>query len=115
MINIPFIYKWGVTGAAWGTFCAGIISGGFSFYISQKYYEIKWEYRKLILIFGIFLFFTLGSMGLRHYGLIYEFRLIFKLTGISLFLLLGVRMNLLSRENLQLILNIVLPAKRLKS
>ena len=115
MINIPFIYKWGVTGAAWGTFCAGIISGGFSFYISQKYYEIKWEYRKLILIFGIFLIFTLGSMGLRHYGLIYEFRLIFKLTGISLFLLLGVRMNLLSRENLQLILNIVRPAKRLKS
>lgn len=107
LINIPFIYKWGVTGAAWGTLCAGIISGGFSFFISQKYYEIKWEYRKLIFIFGIFLIFTLGTVGLRNYGIMYEIRLIFKLTGIALFFLLGVKMNLLSRENLQLVVNLI--------
>jgi O-antigen/teichoic acid export membrane protein len=115
MINIPFIYKWGVIGAAWGTLCSGIISGGFSFYISQKYYQIKWEYKKLILIMGIYLIFALGSMGLRQYELMYEVRLIFKLIGIGLFYLIGVKLNFLTRENLQLLLNIVRPTKRLNS
>lgn len=114
MINIPFIYMWGVTGAAWGTLCAGIISGGFSFYISQRYYEIKWEYRKLALIFGIFLTFTLGVMLLRFYGLAYGFRLIFKLIGICVFFLIGIRINLLSWKNLYLILKIFKPVKRHK-
>lgn len=112
LINIPFIYQWGVIGAAWGTLLAGIISGGISFVISQKYYEIKWEYAKLLLIFGLFFIFTLSSMGLRHYAVIYELRLIFKLTGIALFFLVGVKMNFLSRENLQLITNLIRPVRK---
>jgi O-antigen/teichoic acid export membrane protein len=111
IINIPFINKWGVIGAAWGTFLAGLISTSISFYVSQKYYEIKWEYFKLVLIMGLYFILTLGSMGLRNYYIMYEYRLIFKLAGIGIFLLLGTKMNYFSRKDLYLLINFIRPIK----
>ena len=51
IINIPMISKFGSIGAAWGTFIVGIIIGIVTFWVSQRYYNIKWEYRKLGMIF----------------------------------------------------------------
>jgi O-antigen/teichoic acid export membrane protein len=109
VINIPFINKWGVIGAAWGTFLAGVISTSISFFVSQKYYKIKWEYFKLIVIMGLYFIITLGAMGLRDYDIMYEYRLIFKLAGIGLFLLLGSKMKIFSLKDLSLLVNSMRP------
>lgn len=99
-INIPFIKIWGMIGAAWGTLSAGLITGVISFYFSQKYYRIRWEYDKLIIIFGLFFTFTIGTMLLRHYMVVYELRLVIKLLCLGFFVFLGNCIGVVSKENL---------------
>lgn len=105
-INIPFILKWGAIGAAWGTLTAGILSGTISFAISQKYYEIKWEYRKIGAIFLIFFGASIVIFLLRHAMVPYGFRVIFKGTVLAGYLYLGMKLNILSKQNYFLIKNI---------
>lgn len=106
-INIPFIKIWGMIGAAWGTLCAGLITGVISFYFSQKYYRIQWEFNKLIMIFGLFFTCTIGTMLLRHYMVVYELRLVIKLLCLGFFVFLGNYIGVLSKENLLVVKHII--------
>ncbi len=65
-LNIPFIIKWGVIGAAWATLLTGLFSGAISFIVAQHYYEIKWQYRQVAAIFLTFLDSTLMVIILRN-------------------------------------------------
>lgn len=105
-INIPFILTWGTIGAAWGTFTAGILSGIISFFISQHYYRIDWEYRRLSMIYGIFFLSSLMMLLLRHFEVDYLIRLASKGMILALYVYLGVKMNVLSAENLSLVRNL---------
>ena len=98
-INIPFILKWGAVGAAWGTLTAGLVSGFISFVISQRYYEIKWEYRKIGAIFIIFFGASIGMILLRNAMIGYEFRLIFKGLAFAAYLYLGILLGVITKEN----------------
>jgi O-antigen/teichoic acid export membrane protein len=99
LINIPFIYLWGMLGAAYGTLLAGLISGSISFVISQRFYEIKWEYSKIITIYLSYFVFTFITIFLRNFHLYYEMRVLIKMVFVGAFIILGIRLGYISRQN----------------
>ncbi|MCX5847519.1 MAG: oligosaccharide flippase family protein [Deltaproteobacteria bacterium] len=111
LINIPFIMKWGAVGAAWGTLLAGLISGTVSFIVSQQYYEIKWEYGKIASIFLIFFGSTLAMILLRSFNIPYEMRVVVKLISLTGYLYLGIKLNVLTKQNYLLVRNMIIPVK----
>jgi O-antigen/teichoic acid export membrane protein len=111
IINIPFINKWGAIGAAWGTLTAGLISGAISFVVSQKYYEIKWEYGRISAIFIIFFGASIGMIILRNAMIDYEFRLIFKGLALASYIYLGMMLNVINKQNYLLVKKMVFPVK----
>ncbi|MCX5714177.1 MAG: oligosaccharide flippase family protein [Candidatus Omnitrophica bacterium] len=111
LINIPFILKWGAVGAAWGTLLAGLISGTISFIVSQRYYEIKWEYGKVSAIFLIFFGSAVIMILLRNFGISYGVRVIVKLMSLAGYLYLGMKLNILTRQNYLLVKNMFSPVK----
>lgn len=106
-INIPFILRWGAIGAAWATLLAGLISGYISFVVSQHYYQIKWEYKKLGLIFLSFTAFTMCIILLRYFNVEYTVRLMIKCVFISIYVFLGIKLKIITNENYTLIKNII--------
>ena len=48
--NIPFIYYFGILGAAYSTIITGIVYVIVYHYYGQKFVCIEWEYRKIFLI-----------------------------------------------------------------
>jgi O-antigen/teichoic acid export membrane protein len=109
-INIPFILKWGALGAAWGTLTAGLISGIISFVVSQRYFEIKWEYGKIGIIFLIFFGSAICMILLKNLDFSYGIRVIVKLISLVSYLYLGVRLNILTKRNYLLVKNMIMPA-----
>ena len=110
-INIPFILTWGAIGAAWGAFAAGIMGNIISFAVAQRYYEIKWEYGKIATVFGIFFGSALTMILLRYFGVSYEIRVIIKLISLVGYLYLGMRLNVLNKENYLLVTKMFIHAK----
>jgi O-antigen/teichoic acid export membrane protein len=111
MINIPFIHKWGAIGAAWGTLLAGVISGTISFIISQRYYNIGWEYGKIASIFLIFFGSAATMILLRNIGISYGVRVIVKLISLVIYLYLGMKLNILTKQNYLLVKKTFFPVK----
>ncbi|MFA5906251.1 MAG: oligosaccharide flippase family protein [Desulfobacula sp.] len=111
IINLPFIYKWGAIGAAWGTLLAGLISGAISFIVSQHYYKIGWEYSKIGSIFMIFFGSVIIMILLRNLSIPCGIRIIVKLVALIGYLYLGMRLEVLTKKNCLLIKNMFFPAK----
>jgi O-antigen/teichoic acid export membrane protein len=97
LINIPFILKWGIVGAAMGALISGFISGFISFNVSQKYYKIQWEYQKLFYIYFSFFIFTLSLIFLREINLDYIYRLLIKMLFLSIFVFIGFKINIIPK------------------
>jgi O-antigen/teichoic acid export membrane protein len=106
-LNIPFIMKWGVIGAAWATLMAGLISGAISRVVSQHYYKIKWEYRKIGLIYLIFFASSILMVILRNLDVVYAIRLMVKCISITLYIYLGTKIKVVTMENYVLIKNMI--------
>ncbi len=104
-INIPFIHKWGIMGAAWGNLIAGSISTALSFIVSQHYYKIKWEYKRLFEIYGSFVIASLLIIVMRYYNTDYLIRLIMKIIFLMIFGVLGYKIKVFSKENLNILLS----------
>jgi O-antigen/teichoic acid export membrane protein len=102
-LNIPFIMKWGIKGAAWATFIAGLISTTITFCISQHYYKIEWEYKKLIAIYGILFTSSITIILLREFSVEYAIRILVKLLFVACYVVVGVKINILTKENILLI------------
>ena len=111
-LNIPFIMKWGVIGAAWATLLAGLISGAISLTVSQHYYKIKWEYRKVGLIYLIFFASSILMVLLRNSDVTYVIRLISKCISISFYIYLGIKLKVITMENYVIIRNMI-PLRRI--
>jgi len=107
LINIPFILKWGAIGAAWGTFSAGIISGVIAFMVSQHFYEIKWEYKKMAFIFGTFFISSLLLSIMLSTGFHYGIRFLFKWVALAVYLYIGVQVEVITKDNIFLIKNML--------
>ena len=75
ILNLILIPNYGIEGAAVATFISGIVTGGASFYYSQKYTPIDWNYGQLFLIMfyfflSILLIFYIDSISLHFYYII---------------------------------------------
>lgn len=99
LINIPFIMKWGAIGAAWGTLLAGLISGVIAFVVSQHYYKIEWEYKKIFAIFFVFFASSILMILLRNLSVTYAIILIVKCVSVSCYIYLGVKLKVITKEN----------------
>ncbi len=97
--NIPGIMWWGVMGAAWSTMCAGLVSGGISFIVSQRYYNIRWEYRKIGLILVVFFGSCLTTLLLLDYAHAYSVRLAAKLACLAIYLGIGMQFGIVTRAS----------------
>lgn len=103
LINIPFINLWGVEGAAWGSLLAGIISGVIAFVVSQKYFEIKWECKKITLILSSFFLFAVTSLLLFNNDIDHKIRVYVKIGFLIAFALLGVKLDIISKQNISVV------------
>jgi len=106
-LNVIFISKWGAIGAAWATLLAGVVSGSLYFAAAQHYYEIKWEYGRVL---GICLTFVGGSVlgiFLRYVGVDYSFRILVKLIWIWLYVYIGMRSGVITGENVAMVKKIL--------
>lgn len=112
LINIPFIMKWEAIGAAWGTLLAGLISGVIAFVVSQHYYKIKWEYKKIGAIYLIFFCASILILLLRNAHVGYEIRVIAKCICLASYIYLGVKLEIISMEN-YLVIKQILPIQRI--
>lgn len=98
LINIPFIKYWGAEGAAYGTLLAGILSSLVTFYYSQKYFNINWEYEKIAYIFITLFLFAFIIIFLRKLEVVYYIRLIAKVLFVTFYLLLGFNFKIIYKE-----------------
>ncbi len=114
-INIPFIKMWGVAGAAWGSLLSGLLFTGVAFVVSQKYYRIEWEFRKLIPIYLILSVATILMIALRHTSCPYILRLSFKLFMLSIYTYLGVKLRVLTLANFNLLKSFIPSGLKLRT
>lgn len=89
LFNVPLIYKFGILGAACGTFLSGFIINFISFFVYQKYYRIDWDLNKIGLIIIVSYTFITVEILTRLYDIQYIYRISMKLFFIILFLVLG--------------------------
>jgi len=111
IFNIPFIYLWGAVGAAWATFLASLLSTCIGFVIAQKYYRIQWERLKILAILILFSSVVIISITLHALEADYFVRLLFKIIGIGGFVFLGVKIGVLSRNNLNDLRAAIVPVR----
>jgi O-antigen/teichoic acid export membrane protein len=107
VLNIPFILKWGAVGAAFATLLAWLISGSISFILSQHYYKIMWEYRKIVAIYGLFFVSSTLLLSLRFFDVNYLIQILLKLISVIGYIYIGIRINVLTIENFSLIKDIL--------
>lgn len=112
IINIPMIKYFGYKGAAYGTLAAGIISGSINFILSQKYYSIEWEYKKVLAIYGIFFTSTLLSIIFKDLMVVYIYRAVFKLFFVGIYVLIGYKFNILSPAFLDYFKNMLFKSQK---
>ena len=108
-VNIPFITRWGVVGAAWGTLASGLITGMASFCIAQHYYRIHWDYGKIGLIFLSLFGSALSVIFMKQSGVPYGGRAVAKLVFLAGYCDLGGRLGILTRQNFLLLKSTILP------
>jgi O-antigen/teichoic acid export membrane protein len=106
-INIPFIYKWGALGAAWGTMLAGVVSCAVSFSVAQHYYGIRWEVGKIIPVLVLFFSAALLTVALRTH-VDYPQRLFLKLLLAGVYVYVGVWIRVITAENIGHLRNLLL-------
>lgn len=100
-ISIPLVKFYGIFGAALATFISGVTSGALFFYISQKYYIIYWETKKILIIFSIFWFSSIGIIILDFLMFKYFYILLFKLFFICIYFFYGFKINVFQKISLQ--------------
>lgn len=113
-LSILMIRIWGALGAAWATFLAALISGYLHFVVSQKYYEIKWQFKELGIIFGLFFSASLALLMCRHFHVSYWGNLGAKSLALVLYGFYGFRIGVFSPTNLQLVRDILISRKTAK-
>lgn len=102
------IWLFGTIGAAWGTLTAGVIMTTVTFVVGQRCFRIRWEAGPMVSIFGLLFASTFLTIGLRALNVPYPFLLVAKCVALAAFVWLGIRLDILSKENLRLVRDLVL-------
>ena len=93
ILNIPMILYFGAVGAAWATLISGVLSAIITFYFSQKYTPIVWEYKIIYYLTYILLSFTF-ILVMQSLEIVYLQKLLFKLLILVIYLFMGYRFNM---------------------
>ena len=93
ILNIPMILYFGAVGAAWATLISGVLSAIITFYFSQKYTPIVWEYKIMYYLTYILLSFTF-ILVVQSLEIVYLQKLLFKLLILVIYLFMGYRFNM---------------------
>ena len=104
---IPFVKMWGGIGAAWAMFCSGTLSLILHFVISQHYYRIEWEYGKLSVMLGILFGASFILLLMRYLDVSYWKILSMKLMAMAALVYVGIKINIITRENVMVVMNLV--------
>jgi hypothetical protein len=91
-----------VKGAAWALLCSSLVTGSVAFYISQRYYPIRWELGKVAPLFGIVCLSTVLLVVLPDAP--YAVRLFVKAASLAAYLAAGARFGIITGRNLRLVL-----------
>ncbi len=110
-ISIPFIKKFGVIGAAWATFLGSLVTGTLAFIISQRYFCIQWEVKKIVAIFSVFCLSSLLVLFAMNGFVGYQVSLILKFCCIFVYLYLGMKLHIINKQNFKLLWDIVTSKK----
>lgn len=100
IFNIICIKLWGVIGAALATLFTGLVGGTISFIFSQRAYKIYWEYRKLLIIYGLLIFYAVSVLILRHVVDFYLIKALCKILFISFFVFVGFYYKIIRKDSL---------------
>ncbi len=106
VVNIPFILKWGAVGAAWATLLAGLVTGTVMILMAQRYYFVKWHYGQLASIFITAFVSIVMLVILRNFSYDYMARLFVKCFVFCIYSFIGVRLNIISMNNIYFVKNI---------
>jgi O-antigen/teichoic acid export membrane protein len=108
LVNILLIPIIGILGAALATLFAYMAMSVSLFFISQKYYEIKYEYDRIIKILSL-LIFSCCLYYFIHFN--YEFTLLLKFSVLIGFTIALFALNIISRQELLRLIKILLRKK----
>lgn len=100
LITIPFIIWLGVVGAAWATVFTALVFGVISLTLSQYYYYINYEWKKILAIYFVFIS---GSLSMIFIDITYIQLLYLKIIYLFIYLFLGVHYKILTKENFGII------------
>jgi O-antigen/teichoic acid export membrane protein len=100
---IPLTMKYGAIGAAFGMMLAGILIGAGSLFIAQSYFKIDYEWKKIFPIMIVFIVCSISLVFLKLYGYPYIWTVYIKIVGLAIYLWLGIKYNIVSKENALLI------------
>jgi O-antigen/teichoic acid export membrane protein len=93
----------GAVGAAWGIAAAAIVTLSLRHLMGQRYYEIRWEYRRVGSMLAVLFGSTLLMVVVRALDLPYVLRLGTKLACCGVYFALGVHSKVLTRANVALV------------
>ena len=92
-----------------GISVAGVVSGSISFIVAQHHYKIDWEYKKIGSMFFLFFGSALIIILVRYFGIHYCIRGVIKLFLLSSYLVLGMVLNIITKQNFNLVKSIIIP------
>jgi len=92
-LNIPLIINWGIIGAAWATTISGVIMTFVGYFVARKYVRIDWDWKKVFIIFSIFLLAV--TLSIVDYEMISSFYVL-KLLVVFIYIVIGARLSILS-------------------
>ena len=95
-LNIPFIIKWGVVGAAWATTISGVIMTIAGYVVAQRYVKITWEWKPILVIYSMFLIAVALSLVDYSFPMYLHVFLLLKFMCILIYIITGYVSNLMS-------------------
>jgi O-antigen/teichoic acid export membrane protein len=101
------IWLWGTVGAAWGVLAAGITMMTITVLVGQRCFRIGWESRRMTAIFGLLFVSAFLTIWLRSLAVPYAVLVVAKLAAAGAFAWLGIRLRILTVENLLLVRDLV--------
>jgi len=108
VLGVQFL---GALGAALGTLGAGIVSVLLFQLLGQRYYTIRWEYSRVLTMLGFLFGATMLILISQALDIPYAQRIAMKVVLCGLYGVLGMRFDILTRKNIDLIRRAVLPLR----
>jgi len=99
-LNVPFIIKWGIVGAAWATTITGILMTTIGYFVAQKYTRIFWHWKLFFALYSVFLLGVIWSL-IDYNNLIsinFMTVIIIKFLLVSLYIFLGFKLSIVNKS-----------------